>query len=756
MKLPHLPLLVVCLCCFGSSLLAQNGLDSLYRAYYSLSFEEDRAIKTQILADIITQETYRNPDLALRQIDSLTYIQCSQGSYQQCIDVNYRIRGSYYAALGQKVQALKYYRSYIDSAEISGWGGGYFLIDVGNIYYSFNLNPLARKLYQRAEQIFRKEKHLKGLSTVYGNYGLLAQRQDSLQAAIGYTQQAIFYQLKADTIPMQLAHAYTILGKMYEKVEDYEKAEKALNNGIETFENHQDISEYQQFRAYHLRAYAYLMAIYDKQGKKEKARYILEEVLPTMEQKTVGVENVDYYLSVAHSHMEGNNLAKAYLSLQQAESLLKGKGSNYLRLSLDQAWAKYYNLSGEDKLAAQKWQNNFEQIKEMRKQDSRSLSLSELLLQQEKDHMIQLQKQSLRSAEKQGYYLFLIVIISLLALLSTSLFLWKIKAKNKILSNYAQIISRSNENKKTLLSVIGHDLRNPFNYLLHQSHILLERFQHEEGLVTYADLQQLEQSSKQIYLMMEELLQWVRLEDRDLSANYQKENLSQLLHEVLAQEEDLLQQSVLHINVELPKAIYLETDANLLKIIFRNMLMNAAKHSQAHEQIRLKATIEQNQLVVSIQNPGSLPKQTVENLHKEEQLDRVLKGQGLGLRIIKQLSQQLGLSFEIGQGETGYVAASLLWPPNIPLELEEGPRRANQLQDPKATYSTNFLTSLQQQNLLQFEIYEAQPLYAALQKVEQEQANPADRRLFQLLEDAVYEGDRQKLEELYEIINHAH
>lgn len=66
------------------------------------------------------------------------------------------------------------------------------------------------------------------------------------------------------------------------------------------------------------------------------------------------------------------------------------------------------------------------------------------------------------------------------------------------------------------------------------------------------------------------------------------------------------------------------------------------------------------------------------------------------------------------------------------------------------------MTSLQQQNLLQFEIYEAQPLYAALQKVKQEQANPVDQRLFQLLEDAVYEGDRQKLEELYEIINHAH
>lgn len=756
MKLPHLPLLVVCLCCFGSSLLAQNGLDSLYRAYYSLSFEEDRAIKTQILADIITQETYRNPDLALRQIDSLAYIQCKYGSYQQCIDVNYRIRGSYYAALGQKVQALKYYRSYIDSAEISGWGGGYFLIDVGNIYYSFNLNPLARKLYQRAEQIFRKEKHLKGLSTVYGNYGLLAQRQDSLQAAIGYTQQAIHYQLQADTIPMQLAHAYTILGKMYERNGEYDKAEEVLNKAIKTFEEHQSISEYQQFKGYHLSAYAYLIEVHEKKGETKKAKYILEELLPEVEQKILSIDNVDFYLSIASTQMELGNMEQAASSLQKVETLLLGQKNNHLRLSLDQAWAKYYNLSGEDKLAAKKWQNNFEQIKEIRKQDSRSLSLSELLLQQEKDHMIQLQKQSLRSAEKQGYYLFLIVIISLLALLSTSLFLWKIKAKNKILSNYAQIISRSNENKKTLLSVIGHDLRNPFNYLLHQSHILLERFQHEDGLVTYADLQQLEQSSKQIYLMMEELLQWVRLEDRDLSANYQKENLSQLLHEVLAQEEDLLQQSVLHINVELPKAIYLETDANLLKIIFRNMLMNAAKHSQAHEQIRLKATVENNQLLVSIQNPGIMPSQAVENLDQEEQLDRVFKGQGLGLRIIKQLSQQLGLSFEIGQGETGYVAASLLWPPGTPIKLEEAARQAHQLEDPKETYSPGFLSTLQQQNLLQFEIYEAQPLYVALKEIAKENCSPADQRLFQLLEDAVYEGDRQKLEELYEIINHAH
>lgn len=744
-------------CSFGGDLLAQKGLDSLYREYYQLSLgEEEREYKTQLLGQIINQETYRRPALALRQIDSLTAIQCKYGSFQQCMDANYRIRGSYYAALGQKLQALKYYRTYIDSAEISSWSGGYFLIDVGNIYYNFNLDPLARKLYERAEKIFRQEQHQKGLSTVYGNYGLLAYKQDSLQAAIAYTRQAIFYQLQADTIPMQLAHAYTILGKMYEKSGDNEQAEKALNNGIQIFETHQDVSEYQQFKSYHLRAYAYLMGVYEQQGKTEKARYLLEEVLPSMEQKIVGIENIDYYLSIAQTHMQANNLAKAYLSLQQAESLLKGRESNSVRLSLDQAWAKYYQLSGDDKLAAKKWQANFKQMKEMRKEDSRSLSLSELLLQQEKDHMIQLQKQELQNAALQGYYVLAILFISLLVLLLISIFFWKIKAKNKILSNYAQIISRSNENKKTLLSVIGHDLRNPFNYLLYQSHILLERFQNEEGLVTYADLQQLEQSSKQIYLMMEELLQWVRLEDRDLSAHYQRENLCQLLDEVLEQEEDLLKQAAFNLHIELPKAIYLETDANLLKIIFRNMLMNAAKHSQAHEQIRLKATIEQNQLVVSIQNPGSLPKQTVENLRKEEQLERVFKGEGLGLRIIKQLSEQLGLSFEIAEGETGYVAASLRWPPHTPLKLEEAARQAHQLEDPKETYSPKFLSSLQQQNLLQFEIYEAQPLYAALQKVEQEQANPADQRLFQLLEDAVYEGDRQKLEELYEIINHAH
>lgn len=284
---------------------------------------------------------------------------------------------------------------------------------------------------------------------------------------------------------------------------------------------------------------------------------------------------------------------------------------------------------------------------------------------------------------------------------------------------------------------------------------MLERFQNEEGLVTYADLQQLEQSSKQIYLMMEELLQWVRLEDRDLSAHYQTENLSQLLLDVLEQEDDLLKQSAFNLNIELPKAIYLETDANLLKIIFRNMLMNAAKHSQAHEQIRLKAGLENNQLQVAIQNPGLLPSQTVENLRKEEQLERVFKGEGLGLRIIKQLSQQLGLTFEISQGERGYVAASLRWPPHTPIKLEEAARQAHQLEDSKETYSPRFLSTLQQQNLLQFEIYEAQPLYAALQKVQQEQANPADQRLFQLLEDAIYEGDRQKLEELYEIIEHA-
>jgi len=748
--------IVISLPLFGMPVLAQRGLDSLYREYNQLSFSlKDREPKTQLLGQIITQETYRNPDLALRQIDSLTTIQCEHGSFQQCMDANYRIRGSYYAALGQDVRALKYYRTYMDSAEISGWGGAYFLIEVGNIYYNFNLYPLARKLYKRAEQIFRAEGHWKGLSTIYGNYGLIAQKQDSIAAAIGYTQVAIRYQLEADTIPMQLAHAYTTLGKMYEVQGAYAAAEEALKSAIETFESNREVKDYQQFKVFHLKAYAYLIAIYEKEGKKEMVQSLLGEILPKMEQKAIGAEWTDFYLTLAEVQLEVGKLKLAQNSLLKVETLVQLGHSNYIRLNLDQAWAKYYQLSGNDRAAAQKWRNNFEQIKEMRKQDSRSLSLSELLLQQEKDYMIELQKQRLSSAENQQYYLLAIVLISLLGLISAGFFLWKIKTQNKILGNYAKFISRSNERKKILLSVVGHDLRNPFNYLLHQSHVLLERFQNEEGLVTYADLQQLEQSSKQIYLMMEELLQWVRLEDRDLSANYQRENLIELLKDVLEQEDELLTQAAFNIYVDFPKAIYLETDANLLKIVFRNMLMNAAKHSQGHEQIRVKAAVIQNQVEISIQNPGQLSQHIVENLNKEEQLDRIFKGQGLGLRIIKQLSQELGLSFEISPGEAGYVAAILQWPKNTNIQLEKAEKENTQLDERKVEYSPAFLNIVQAKNLLQYEIYEAQPLYAALQEIQKEQAQPADKHLYQLLEDAIYEGDRQKLEELYEIIKHA-
>lgn len=212
----------------------------------------------------------------------------------------------------------------------------------------------------------------------------------------------------------------------------------------------------------------------------------------------------------------------------------------------------------------------------------------------------------------------------------------------------ARSLVELNATKDKFFSLIAHDLQNPVYAILSLSEFLSSNLDKLEGqeLVTFVNL--IQTSAKGIYSLLENLLDWTKLQTGKVKVQKEYLSLSKVTEFVVGQFSLTAEEKGIKISCVYAQDVVLESDSHLLTTIIRNLISNAVKYSQPGSKVEVSITQEENYACVEVIDTGIGISRR--NLAKIFDIDNDVRhpgtkdepGSGLGLILSKDIANLLG------------------------------------------------------------------------------------------------------------------
>ena len=232
----------------------------------------------------------------------------------------------------------------------------------------------------------------------------------------------------------------------------------------------------------------------------------------------------------------------------------------------------------------------------------------------------------------------------------------EIKQKNEELQ-------KMNIEKDKFFSIIAHDLRSPFNGFLGLTRQMSEGLSSMNIQQLHEIVDRLRSSATNLFSLLENLLQWSRLQQGLIPFNPVKVPLITIVKESI---EVLLEPSKskgLEIRIQIPDDYKIIADSNMIQTVIRNLVSNAIKFTPKGGNIEITALqSENNESIISVSDNGiGMSHEILDNLFSiGKKINRKgTEGEpstGLGLIICKDFIKKHGGHIQVnslpGKGST--------------------------------------------------------------------------------------------------------
>lgn len=212
---------------------------------------------------------------------------------------------------------------------------------------------------------------------------------------------------------------------------------------------------------------------------------------------------------------------------------------------------------------------------------------------------------------------------------------------NKQLQESEEQLYLSNKNKDKFFSIIAHDLKSPFTTLIGMSELLLEDYKEfsEEEKIEF--ISSINATSKDIFNLLENLLDWSRLQSGKFDYIPEKINIRKMTDSVMNIFRYTLSNKKIRAINNTVAGTYVNADSNMINTIFRNLISNAIKFTNPGGTITLDQKDLENGYEFSVSDTGiGIPKDKLENLFKSNKSQNGTadeKGTGLGLYLCNEM-----------------------------------------------------------------------------------------------------------------------
>jgi PAS domain S-box-containing protein len=222
------------------------------------------------------------------------------------------------------------------------------------------------------------------------------------------------------------------------------------------------------------------------------------------------------------------------------------------------------------------------------------------------------------------------------------------KVAEEAIKRYTKELEELNAEKDKFFSIISHDLRSPFQGLLGLTNAIMEEYENLSVEEIKLFINNIHNSSKNLFNLIENLLQWSRIQRGKLEINLAKVDLYEaVLYVINLLIRNATNKDITIIN-ETEKDTFVYSDSNILNSTLQNLISNAIKFTHSGGEIRISSKIEDGFIAVSVSDNGiGIHEDDLKKLFRIDTQHSTFgtakeTGTGLGLIICKELIEKQG------------------------------------------------------------------------------------------------------------------
>lgn len=226
------------------------------------------------------------------------------------------------------------------------------------------------------------------------------------------------------------------------------------------------------------------------------------------------------------------------------------------------------------------------------------------------------------------------------------------------INDMARELNETDRLKNEFISTVSHELRTPLTAIKGWGETLLDS-PNEDASLTQKGLKVIISESERLSQLVEELLDFSRMESGNLSMQMERFDVFGALREAILLFNERARREAITLTYEIAsESAVMYGDRNRIKQVFVNVLDNAFKYSEQGGSILVQAVLDQNTVRISIQDCGcgisqaDLPHVT-EKFYKA---NTAVRGSGIGLAVVAEIVTMHGGKLHIdstpGEGTT--------------------------------------------------------------------------------------------------------
>ncbi|MEQ8243016.1 tetratricopeptide repeat-containing sensor histidine kinase [Fulvivirga sp.] len=643
---------------FASKAAGQNMLtiDSLKTIVNNADVEEKVAIYNQLG----WQYRKLHPDSSIYFLNKSRLLIDESGSLKllpECynfLGVAYLYKGDYLFSYDYHEQAKELAFQQRDSLQYA-----HALNSLGRLYEGTAAYDKAIEYYDEALSYFQKLDDPVGLAYIYSSLATFYQSQNNFARAEEMSKQGLELRIQEE-LWAGVAFSYLELAKIYN---DWGKPDKAFTTLQEAQKYSQQVTANMVLRA---EVNTEIASLYRQKSEFNKAKEMMDEAKNIAE----GMSNQNLFMKVYLELGRLNYDLKQYdaaigynnkvVLAAEKSAFMKELREGYLNLS------KNYEQKGDIATAYE----NFKKYNEIEKRflntekarlaqqhesrialETRARENELLRIEQQKNEEL-IEEQTLRN-----YALLGIAALMFGLLVMFMIYSFRRKRANMLLTQQKNKLADINLEKDTLMNILAHDLKAPFNRIYGLCDLAkIDKGQEEQYIKMMQDM-----SSSGLSLI-KNILEVSKLETGEALSNINSVDLNLLFRTKIENYTDDAKAKSIALKSDLNLDSNFVTNQLFLERIIDNLISNAIKYSSKDSEVEVKAFKNSKALNITVTDHG--PGFTEEDKKNLYQKFKPLSAKptageasnGLGLSLVKTLVDKLhgtiSLSSEVGKGST--------------------------------------------------------------------------------------------------------
>ena len=234
------------------------------------------------------------------------------------------------------------------------------------------------------------------------------------------------------------------------------------------------------------------------------------------------------------------------------------------------------------------------------------------------------------------------------------------------INDMSRKIGESERMKSEFISSVSHELRTPLTAINGWGETLLADESNDVQQIKRG-VQIMVKESRRLTNMVEELLQFSRLEDGRFTLQVEDTDLQAELEDAVYSYRELFRQDGIALEYSSDRAEYGEVisgDPERLKQVFCNLLDNAAKHGGSGKRIAVHLGQQEGEYVITIRDFGpGIPEAELPYVkQKFYKGSSKARGSGIGLAVCDEIVQRHGGRLDIANAEGGGTVVTVYLP----------------------------------------------------------------------------------------------